>query len=283
MPCIERSKSARSLRAAGDDEIDAQGSSAGRHVRVSVPRLFYCTVAGLVIATGVSFLYGASGLFNYRQLRAYERQVVDGIATLQERHRVLQTRIQALRDDPELLRLLARDTGYFRSDETVIEVGPTPHDPIAARSGGGDPDFTGVAPLQQHTPPAPRDPFNALALGLFLGLGLFASLTVLRALERRRKAGSAPAPAVGASAAAEPPAPARRSPGPVVADRPQAAPEWGTPPGPTVRPDAGAAATPHGSQPSPGAPAADGGSGASASRRRRSRRQRRRDVTVYRL
>ena len=91
---------------------------------VSVPRLFHCTVAGLVIATGLSFLFGASGLSSYRALRAYEAHVSDGIAALQDRHRRLQQRVAVLRDNPEALRLLARETGYYRPGETVIEVGP---------------------------------------------------------------------------------------------------------------------------------------------------------------
>lgn len=265
---------------------------------MSVPRLFYCTVAGLVIATGVSFLYGASGLFNYRQLQAYERQVVAGIAALEERHRTLQTRLQALRD-PELVRLLARDTGYFRPDEMVVEVGPAPLAPLAA---GRDPDFAGVAPLLQPTPPMPREPFNTLALGLFLGVGLFASLTLLPILGRRRAAGNGRTPATAYAARAEPPARRRRRPDPGIvgpsqrppesATQPESAtrlepatpPESATPPRPAARLDVGASPA-HGRERSSGSPAADadGGAGASARRRRQSRRRRRRDVTVYRL
>ena len=274
---------------------------------MSAPRLFYCTVAGLVIATGVSFLYGASGLFNYRQLQAYERQVVAGIAALQERHRTLQTRLQALRD-PELVRLLARDTGYFRPDEMVVEVGPAPLDPLAAGGAGRDPDFTGVAPLLQPTPPTPREPFNALALGLFLGVGLFATLTLLRTLRHRKAAGNGRTPTTGYAGRAEPPARPRRRPDRGIVDpsqrplesttQPESAvlpesatrlepaipPESATAPRPAVRLDVGASPA-HGRERSSGAPAAeaDGGAGASARRRRQSRRRRRRDVAVYRL
>lgn len=220
--------------------------------RVSVPRLFHCTVAGLVVATGLSFLFGASGLFSYRELLEYETHVVDGIADLQDRHRRLQQRISVLRDNPEALRLLAREAGYFRPGETVIELGRTQIDPTAAagaRSMGG---FADVAPLLQRTPPSPREPFNALALGLFLGVGSFAAFASLRAVRSRHAPGQADGPSPRD-------APASKVP-PEVADGPVAA---------------------HGEQSTVARPAAGEPTAEPAERRKRARR--RRDVTVYRL
>ena len=217
---------------------------------MSVPRLFYCTVAGLVIATVLSFLFGASGLFNYRDLRVYEAHVSAGTVALQDRHRSLQQRVAVLRDNPEALRLLARETGYFRSGETVIEVAPAPVDPTAAAGARPEREFSDVAPLLQRTPPAPRDPFNALALGLFLGAGSFAALSMLRAFRRR-----APVAGNGATDSSPPPAP----------------PEGAT--AATAAPDA---------RPTPAKPAAGGEAAESAGRRKKAR-LRRRDITVYRL
>ena len=171
---------------------------------MSVPRLFYCTVAGLVIATVLSFLFGASGLFNYRDLRAYEAHVSAGTVALQDRHRSLQQRVAVLRDNPEALRLLARETGYFRPGETVLEVAAAPVDPTAAAGARPEREFADAAPLLQRTPPAPRDPFNALALGLFLGVGSFAALSMLRAFRQR-------APVAGNGATATTPAPDARA------------------------------------------------------------------------
>ena len=217
---------------------------------MSVPRLFYCTVAGLVIATVLSFLFGASGLFNYRDLRVYEAHVSAGTVALQDRHRSLQQRVAVLRDNPEALRLLARETGYFRSGETVIEVAPAPVDPTAAAGARPEREFSDVAPLLQRTPPAPRDPFNALALGLFLGAGSFAALSMLRAFRRR-----APVAGNGATDSSPPPAP----------------------------PDGATAATPApDARPTPAKPAAGGEAAESAGRRKKAR-LRRRDITVYRL
>ena len=150
---------------------------------MSVPRLFYCTVAGLVVATLLSFLFGASGLLNYRRLQEYERRVATGITALEQRHDDLERLAILLRTEPELLRLLARDSGYYRADELVIKVGPQTSS-VAAVSPYA-PDFADVGPLIQAKLPVPRDPFNVLALGLFLGLGLFTGLTVKRVLRSR--------------------------------------------------------------------------------------------------
>ena len=253
---------------------------------MSVPRLFYCTVAGLVIATVLSFLFGASGLLNYHGLRAYEAHVVDGIAALQDRHRGLQQRVTVLRDNPEALRLLARDTGYYRAGETVIEVGPAPVDPTAAAGARSGRAFADVAPLLQRTPPTPRDPFNALALGLFLGAGSFAVLSMLRAMRRpaRAEAGTGPG---------DPPNHVPDQPGRTPRNAPRAhagaSARGGT--------DSGSAAA-RSSPPAPEAagetparsdratsdtPAAGGEAAAESAGRRRKARRRRRDVTVYRL
>ena len=255
--------------------------------QVSVPRLFYCTVAGLVIAIVLSFLFGASGLFNYHNLRAYEAHVTDGIVALQDRYRGLQQRVAVLRDNPEALRLLARETGYFRAGETAIEVGPAPVEPTAAAGAHSGREFVDVAPLLQRTPPAPRDPFNALALGLFLGVGSFAMLSILRAFRRRSQAGAAPGAGAPSNQVHEQPKRAsRRVPRPrapvsgrgVADSGPAGAAASATPP------DGAAGASPARDEraapatPEPGGEAAPDGAG-----RRRKARRRRRDVTVYRL
>ena len=136
-----------------------------------------------MVATLLSFLFGASGLLNYHRLQEYERRVATGIAALEERHADLERLARLLRTEPELLRLLARDSGYYRADELVIRVGP--QTPAAAPFSPYAPDFSDVGPLMQPKLPVPRDPFNVLALGLFLGLGLFTGLTVKRVLRSR--------------------------------------------------------------------------------------------------
>ena len=265
---------------------------------MSVPRLFYCTVAGLVVATLLSFLFGASGLLNYRRLQAYERGVASGIAALEERHADLERFANLLRTEPELLRLLARDTGYYRPDELVIRVGAQPTAPAATSPYA--PDFADVGPLVQPKLPVPRDPFNVLALGLFLGLGMFTALTVKRVL---RRAG----PADGADGAADRAAVAGRVEDEFAADGwsdvrpargevPAAATHDDVAPPPAAGPDgwlrpAEAAEDAVGESGATGAEraagsrqaASDGGAERGSRRKRRRARRRRGEVTVYRL
>ena len=157
---------------------------------MSVPRLFYCTVAGFVVATLLSFLFGASGLLNYRRLQEHERRIASGIAALEQRHAHLQRLQHLLLTEPELLRLLARDVGYYRDDELVIGVGPQPEPPAGSASPYA-PDFADVGPLVQPRPSLPHEPFNVLALGLFLGLVMFAVLTLKTLFGRPRPAAGA--------------------------------------------------------------------------------------------
>ena len=150
-----------------------------------------------MVATLLSFLFGASGLLNYHRLQAYERRVATGIAALEERHADLERLANLLRTEPELLRLLARDSGYYRANELVIRVGPQAPATAAVVSPYA-PDFSDVGPLVQPKLPVPRDPFNVLALGLFLGLGLFTGLTVKGVLRRRAEQADGAAHAAGA-------------------------------------------------------------------------------------
>lgn len=275
---------------------------------MSVPRLFYCTVAGLVVATLLSFLFGASGLLNYHRLQAYEGRVATGIAALEERHTDLERLANLLRTEPELLRLLARDTGYYRADELVIRVGPQPTAPAAATTSPYAPDFPDVGPLVQPQLPVPRDPFNVLALGLFLGLGMFAALTVKRVLRTRAGQaggadGAADRGAVAGSVEDTFPADGWSEPGTARGDFPAAGTHddvAGPPPaaGPDRRlrpPEAAedvaqdiaevAASGADGTERAAGSQqaAGDGGAGPGPRRKRRRARHRRGEVTVYRL
>ena len=260
---------------------------------MSVPRLFHCTVAGLVVATGLSFLFGASGLYNYRDLRVYETHVADAIAALQDRHRRLHQRAAVLRDNPEALRLLARESGYYRPGETVIELGPVAVDPTAAAGARTGHQFADVAPLLQHTPPAPRDPFNALALGLFLGVGSFAGLSMMRVLRRRQAQPDAPAQRAGDAGAISPRTGTKTAAG-AISPRTGTKTVAGAMPSPTgtetaagLMPPPARSDTAAGNSPAPDdgatpAPSAAEPDEQPAGRRRKARR-RPRDVTVYRL
>lgn len=257
---------------------------------MSVPRLFYCAVAGFVVATLLSFLFGASGLLNYRRLQEHERRIASGIAALEQRHAHLQRLQHLLRTEPELLRLLARDVGYYRDDELVIGVGPQPEPPAGSASPYA-PDFADVGPLVQPRPSLPHEPFNVLALGLFLGLVMFAVLTLKTVLGRPPAAAGAagsgrlPHAVAGTVEDATPPGgwpeagEARAAPPPAGARQAPAGPPAAASSGSALR---AAAATRRRAAGTPQSVAAAGAESSSRRQRRRPRR-RRGEVTVYRL
>ena len=248
---------------------------------MSVPRLFYCAVAGFVVATLLSFLFGASGLLNYRRLQDHERRIASGIAALEQRHAHLQRLQHLLRTEPELLRLLARDVGYYRADELVIGVGPQPEPPAGSASPYA-PDFADVGPLVQPRPSLPHEPFNVLALGLFLGLVMFAFLTLKTVLRRPPPAARADRSGGLPRAVAGNVEDAAAADGWPAAGEARAAPASGgarqAPAGPQPAVSAGPAR-----RRAPGTPQSVAAAGAESSSSRRRRRQRRGEVTVYRL
>ncbi len=249
---------------------------------MSVPRLFYCAVAGFVVATLLSFLFGASGLLNYRRLQDHERRIASGIAALEQRHAHLQRLQHLLRTEPELLRLLARDVGYYRADELVIGVGPQPEPPAGSASPYA-PDFADVGPLVQPRPSLPHEPFNVLALGLFLGLVMFAFLTLKTVLRRPPPAARADRSGGLPHAVAGNVEDAAAADGWPAAGEARAAPASGGARQAPAGPQPAVSAGPARRRRAPGTPQSVAAAGAESSSSRRRRRQRRGEVTVYRL
>ena len=179
-------------------------------------RVFFCAVAGVTMATIASFVLGASGLLSYRQLQAYDRSLEVSIAALGARNASLERRLAALRTNPELLRLYARELGYYRADEMVVRtvsgaagtleaVQPGAH--FGAGRYPGAAHYMGSAayalyPVVQRRVWVRRDPFSALALGLVIGGASFLGVTLVGTVRRRRQAGAAPEQYPGGGAGA---------------------------------------------------------------------------------
>ena len=164
-------------------------------------RLFFCAVAGVTVATTASFLFGASGLLSYRQLQAYERRLDVSITTLAERNLSLERRLTALRTNPELLRLYARELGYYRPHEIVLRVTPGAADPIIGASEGSPfgsgrypgaehymgTDAYALDPVVQRRVWARRDPFSALTVGMLIGAASYLGVSLCGAVRRHRR------------------------------------------------------------------------------------------------
>lgn len=142
-----------------------------------LPRLILYVAVGYVFASLLAFVFGAGGLLEYRTSAGYREQLQRNIEELEGSNLRLLAELEALRSDPELLRLRARELGYFREDERVIRI-----------EGAGAPrNFYEVGRLILRQPQAARASWVFRAAGL----GLPAVLVVLRALRRGRKGDAA--------------------------------------------------------------------------------------------
>lgn len=144
-----------------------------------LPRLAVYLALGFGVASLLSFLFAEGGVLEYRAADRYRRQLEQNIAELQGINEGLLDDLEALRSDPELLRLQARSLGYFRPDEHVIR--------ILDRAQPGN--FYAIGRLILRRPAARRPVwyFRLTGLGLPALLLLARTVLVLAARLRRRK------------------------------------------------------------------------------------------------
>lgn len=147
-----------------------------------LPRLAVYIALGFGVASLLSFLFADGGVLDYRAADRYRRQLEHNIAELEGIHGRLLDDLEAVRSDPELLRLQARQLGYFRPDEHVIR--------IQDRVQPGN--FYAIGRIILRAPAAPRPVwyFRLAALGLPALLLIARTVLVLSARSprlRRRK------------------------------------------------------------------------------------------------
>lgn len=87
-----------------------------------LPRLAVYLAIGFGVASLLTFLFGEGGVLEYRGAVGYRRQLEQNIGELKRINGQLLEDLEALRSDPELLRLQARQLGYFREDEHVVRI-----------------------------------------------------------------------------------------------------------------------------------------------------------------
>lgn len=144
-----------------------------------LPRLIIYLALGFVCASLLVFVFGGAGLLEYRASSRHLRQLESNILELEAANARLRDDLEALRSDPELLRLQARELGYFREDEYVVRVeGATaPRNSYAV----------GRIILREPSLPKPAWVFRGVGLGLPALLVLRRLLLpLLRNLRRRR-------------------------------------------------------------------------------------------------
>ena len=65
---------------------------------------------------------GDAGIAEYRKLRSFRETLEDNIAELEQIHWHLQEELRSLATDPEKVRLLARELGYYGSEDGIVRV-----------------------------------------------------------------------------------------------------------------------------------------------------------------
>ena len=129
--------------------------------------LMACVYAGLIVTFGYAFILGEAGLVNYQDLLLRRQVLEENIEGLREINHSLSEELSNLATDSETIRLIARDLGYYRADERVVEVVGIPTQTYSQTVGS----------LVKRSAPRARDesPFRTL---LFIAPALIYAVAV---------------------------------------------------------------------------------------------------------
>jgi cell division protein FtsB len=89
---------------------------------MNVVRLLLYLAVGYMVRSVVLFFFGTGGLVDFRALEAQEKALETNIQNLERINADLMEEQQALATDPQRLALLARELGYFREGDQVLEL-----------------------------------------------------------------------------------------------------------------------------------------------------------------
>jgi cell division protein FtsB len=85
-------------------------------------RLFISFYIGLIFSFVSAFFFGEAGLGEYSSLLEYRETLERNLADLKALNQRLNQEFKNLGTEPEKIRLLARDLGYFGSNENVVRI-----------------------------------------------------------------------------------------------------------------------------------------------------------------
>ncbi|MCL2094311.1 MAG: septum formation initiator family protein [Treponema sp.] len=89
---------------------------------MKVVKYLYAFWAGILVYAALAVLFGASGLFAYRQLERDQRQQEANIESLMLTRTELENTTSSLIYDRDLLAVYAREQGYAASHERFIRI-----------------------------------------------------------------------------------------------------------------------------------------------------------------
>jgi len=136
---------------------------------------------GIVVGFALLFTLGDAGLSEYRELRSYKQSLEDNIAELEQIHWHLQEELRSLATDPEKVRLLARELGYYGRDDGIVRVEGRP-----PRSS-----FYRVGRILEGMPARKSSGVRFKVIGLMVPVVFYLLISMIRRWHRRgHKAGS---------------------------------------------------------------------------------------------
>ena len=85
-------------------------------------RLVPIGIAAFIAASLGIFFFGDSGVSAFGGLSRYEQGLQVNVEALKQRNQDLQAELDRLKNDPERVRVLARDIGLYSPGDTVVKV-----------------------------------------------------------------------------------------------------------------------------------------------------------------
>lgn len=143
-------------------------------------RLVPIGIAAFVAASLGIFFFGDSGVCAFGGLSRYEQGLQVNVEALRQRNQDLQAELDRLKNDPESVRVLARDIGMYSPGDTVVK--------IVGRPTKSESYAVGDLLHLRRAEPTGNAMFKQTALGVVaavLVIALFAALA-----SRRRANGS---------------------------------------------------------------------------------------------
>jgi cell division protein FtsB len=77
---------------------------------------------GIILSSLLVFCFGEQGLAEYEELARKKEILSRNIESLKEKNEMLNRKLAELNSNPQTIRLLARELGYYQSDEDLVHI-----------------------------------------------------------------------------------------------------------------------------------------------------------------
>ncbi|MBP7494938.1 MAG: septum formation initiator family protein [Spirochaetales bacterium] len=85
-------------------------------------RLLVSAYVGVMVYLVTVFFFGSTGIFAYRQLLFFQKELKENITAIDEQGKIFQQRVASLQSDPEQIRIEARTYHLVRSSEGFVRI-----------------------------------------------------------------------------------------------------------------------------------------------------------------